>query len=173
MQHVGQQQRERLVADDLARAPHRVAEAERRLLAGEARLAGARQLSAPARSSSFVLPRSASVRSSSYCDVEMVLDHALVAAGDEDEMLDPGLARLVDHVLDRPGGRRRSASPSGTALVAGRKRVPRPATGKTALRMRFIVLWGSAMTGGGGRAEARRMLTAESLGRLRPLSLRP
>ena len=33
--------------------------------------------------------------------VEMVLDHALVAAGDEDEMLDAGLARLVDHVLDQ------------------------------------------------------------------------
>ena len=32
--------------------------------------------------------------------VEMILDHALVAAGDEDEMLDPGFARLVDHVLD-------------------------------------------------------------------------
>ena len=33
--------------------------------------------------------------------VEMVLDHALVAAGDEDEMLDAGLARLVDDVLDQ------------------------------------------------------------------------
>ena len=32
--------------------------------------------------------------------VEMVLDHALVAAGDEDEMLDAGLARLVDDMLD-------------------------------------------------------------------------
>src|ERR1044071_3828239 len=31
----------------------------------------------------------------------MVLDHRLVAAGDEDEMLDAGLARLVDHVLDQ------------------------------------------------------------------------
>ena len=33
--------------------------------------------------------------------VEMVFDDALVAAGDEDEMLDAGLARLVDHVLDQ------------------------------------------------------------------------
>ena len=33
--------------------------------------------------------------------VEMVLDHALVAPGDEDEVLDAGLARLVDHVLDQ------------------------------------------------------------------------
>ena len=41
MQHVGQQQRERLVADDIARAPHGMAETERRLLAREARLARA------------------------------------------------------------------------------------------------------------------------------------
>ena len=33
--------------------------------------------------------------------VEMVLDDALVAPGDEDEMLDPGLAGLVDGVLDQ------------------------------------------------------------------------
>ena len=33
--------------------------------------------------------------------VEMVLDDALVAAGDEDEMLDAGLARLVHRVLDQ------------------------------------------------------------------------
>ena len=33
--------------------------------------------------------------------VEMILDHALVAAGDEDEMLDAGLARFVHHVLDQ------------------------------------------------------------------------
>jgi len=31
----------------------------------------------------------------------MILDDALVAPGDEDEMLDPGLARLVDHMLDQ------------------------------------------------------------------------
>src|SRR5262245_34891857 len=31
--------------------------------------------------------------------VEMVLDDSLVAAGDEDEVLDAGLARLVDHML--------------------------------------------------------------------------
>jgi hypothetical protein len=33
--------------------------------------------------------------------VEMVLDDGLVAAGDEDEMLDAGLARFVDHMLDQ------------------------------------------------------------------------
>ena len=44
MQHVREQQRERLVADDVARAPNGVAEAERRLLAGEARAAGLGQI---------------------------------------------------------------------------------------------------------------------------------
>jgi hypothetical protein len=43
-QHVGQQQRERLVADQFARAPDRMAEAERRLLAGEAESTGLRQV---------------------------------------------------------------------------------------------------------------------------------
>ena len=33
--------------------------------------------------------------------VEMILDGALVAAGDEDEMLDAGRPCLVDHVLDQ------------------------------------------------------------------------
>ena len=33
--------------------------------------------------------------------VEMVLDDAFVAPGDEDEMLDAGLARFVHHVLDQ------------------------------------------------------------------------
>ena len=99
-QHVGQQHGERLVADDVARAPHRVAEAERRLLAGEARLPGAEQVLrqrvefglavfAVQRRFEFVLA------------VEMILDDALVAAGDEHEMLDAGLARFVDHVLDQ------------------------------------------------------------------------
>ena len=99
-QLVRQHHRERLVADDVARAPHRVAEAERRLLPGETHGAGfglvARQdlhlglLAARGeRGVEFVHP------------VEMVLDHALVAAGDEDEMFDAGFLGLVDHILDQ------------------------------------------------------------------------
>src|SRR5258706_12408874 len=42
----------------------------------------------------------------------------------------------------------------GLALVAGRKRVPRPATGNTALVIRFIALRGSETTGAGGRTRA-------------------
>ena len=33
--------------------------------------------------------------------VKMVLDHALVAASDKDEMLDAGFPGLIDHVLDQ------------------------------------------------------------------------
>ena len=99
-QHVGQQQRERLVADDFARAPHRMAEAERRLLAGEADGAGFRQ----GLRQQLQFRRLAALDQGHFeleLAVEMVLDDALVAAGDEDEMLDAGLARLVDHVLDQ------------------------------------------------------------------------
>ena len=84
----------------------------------------------------------------------MILDHRLVAAGDEDEVLDAGLAGLVDHVLQHRAVDDHIIS-FGTAFVAGRKRVPRPATGKTALRIRFIdrtTLEGivGKDTGGGG-----------------------
>ena len=120
MQHVGQQHREGLVADDVAGAPDGVAEAERRLLAGEARLRRRRGRSRAQLLELLVLPRSASVRVELVGDVEMVLDHALVAAGDEDEMLD---ARPRAPRRRRAGSTGRSTTVSislGTALVAGR-----------------------------------------------------
>ena len=100
-QFVRQHHRERLVADDVARAPHRMAEPERRLLPGKARGAGvglvARQ--------NLLLGLLVAARGQRGVElehlVEMVLDHALVAAGDEDEMLDAGLLGLVDHILDQ------------------------------------------------------------------------
>jgi len=76
-----------------------VAETERRLLAGEARGAGPRQVTGK----QLELRALAAL---GQCElqlelaVEMILDHPLVAAGHEDEVLDPGIARLVDHVLD-------------------------------------------------------------------------
>ena len=62
---------------------------------------GARQVVATSSSSSALALRSRERHLELELAVEMVLDHALVAAGDEDEMLDAGLARLVDHVLDQ------------------------------------------------------------------------
>ena len=87
---------------------------------------------------SAFLPRAASVASSSIHPVEMVLDHALVAAGDEDEMLDAGFLGLVDHILDQRLVDDRSASPSASPWWrAGRGcRDRRP--GKTALRTSFM-----------------------------------
>src|ERR1700743_46830 len=41
----------------------------------------------------------------------------------------------------------------GIALVAGRKRVPRPATGNTALRTRFVVILKSLSDGSGGKGK--------------------
>ena len=59
-------------------------------------------------------------------DVEIILDDVLVAAGDEDEVLDAGFARLVDHILDhrlvddgqhllrdRLGGRQKTRAETG------------------------------------------------------------
>ena len=65
-QHVRQQQRERLVADQFARAPHRVAKPERLLLAGEAGRAGDRQILGHELERLMLLPLE-SVISSSNC----------------------------------------------------------------------------------------------------------
>jgi hypothetical protein len=60
-------------------------------------------------------------------------------AGHEDEVGDAGRPRLVDGVLDE-GAVHSVKTSLGTDLVAGRKRVPSPATGKTALvTLRCIV----------------------------------
>ena len=96
----GKQQRERLVADQFARAPDRVAEPERLLLAGEAGRAGLGQIVAQHIERLLLLPLEQRHFQLELA-VEMILDDALVAAGDEDEMLDAGLAGLVDHVLDQ------------------------------------------------------------------------
>ena len=97
--HVGQQQREGFVADQFAGAPDGVAETERLLLAGEARLAGQRL--EPLQLGELVVLAALGERMVQLeLDVEMVLDDRLVAAGHEDEMLDARLARLVDHILD-------------------------------------------------------------------------
>ena len=97
--HVGEEDGEGLVADDLARAPDRVAEAERLLLAGEADGAGRRPL-AHQLVEGRLLVAVAERRLELVGDVEMILDRHLAAAGDHDEMLDSGRARLLDRVLD-------------------------------------------------------------------------
>jgi hypothetical protein len=97
--HVGQEQRERLVADQVARAPDGVAEAERNLLAREAGLAGARLQTLEMRELVILAALRQRVVELEL-QVEMILDDTLVAAGHEDEVLDPGFARLVHDILD-------------------------------------------------------------------------
>jgi hypothetical protein len=77
-----------------------VAKPERLLLPREARGAGMRQL-LPQEIERLVLLPLEQRHLQLELAVEVVLDDALVAAGDEDEVLDPGLARLVDDMLDQ------------------------------------------------------------------------
>ena len=102
LQHefIRQHHRERLVADDVAGAPHGVAEPERRLLPGEAHGAGFRLVARQDVDLGFLAARGERGVELIH-PVEMVFDHALVAAGDEDEMFDAGLLGLVDHILDQ------------------------------------------------------------------------
>ena len=97
-QLVGKQHRERLVADDLARAPDGMAEAERLLLADRDDRAG-REARAGKRVER--LAARGHGRLELVGNVEMVLERALAAAGDEDHLLDPRLARLLDRILDQ------------------------------------------------------------------------
>ena len=99
-QHVRQEESERLVSHQLTRAPHRMAETQRQLLASEARLAGAGQVAREELQIGLALALGQGQLELELA-VEVVLDDGLVAAGHEDEVLDAGLARLVHHVLDQ------------------------------------------------------------------------
>ena len=68
----------------------------------------------------------------------MVLDRGLAAAGDEDELLDAG-GEASSTAYWISGLSTTGSISLGIALVAGRKRVPRPATGRTALRTRWAM----------------------------------
>ena len=89
----------RLAAGQVPRAPDGVAEAERLLLAHEQHLAGgadngrhALQLRLPAALAQGLVQF--------QLMIEVILDRALVAAGDEDEALDPRGRGLLDCVLN-------------------------------------------------------------------------
>ena len=97
-QVVGKQHRERLVADDLASAPDSVAETERLLLPDRDELAeaGARRLQ---RIEAFALLPHRGFELEG--GIEIIDQRRLSAAGDEDQLLDPRLARFVDRILDQ------------------------------------------------------------------------
>ncbi len=94
----GRMHGEGLVAHEFAGAPDRMAETERLLLAREARLACLRLVAGEG----FQFLGLAALGEGSVQfvrDVEMILDHGLVAARDENELLDSSRARLVHHML--------------------------------------------------------------------------
>ena len=98
--HVREQKRERFVADYVARTPHRMAETVGRLLAHETCRAGGGQRRVELGEEiglAFLAQRILKLVRA----IKIILDSALVAAGDEHDVLDPCAARLVDHVLDR------------------------------------------------------------------------
>ena len=97
--------------------------------------------------SRLVFPRPRSVASSSKAVVEVVLDGGLAAAGDDDDLGRAGGDRLFDPVLD-DGLVDEGSISLGCALVAGRKRVPSPAAGKTALRTLIDNSYPAAPIGG-------------------------
>ena len=98
-QHVGQQHREGLVADDVARRPDRMAEAARFLLAHEGDGADAgRRLGQ--RLGDRVLAIAAQRCVDLEGVVEMILDRRLHAAGHDDHVLDAGIECLGDDVVE-------------------------------------------------------------------------
>ena len=127
-----------------------MAETQRGLLAGEARRAGRRQV-AP---QSLQLARLAALGESPLqleVDVEMVFDHSLAAAGDEDEVLDAGRSRLVDDMLDDgPVHDRQHFLRDG--LRGGKKSGAQSGDGKTAFRMRALLRHMGSDGGNVGRA---------------------
>src|SRR5262245_47618065 len=82
MEHVGEKQRERLVANDLAGTPDRMAQPQRGLLARKAGLAGARQILREQIELRLLAAFSERPLQLELA-VEVILDHRLVAAGDE------------------------------------------------------------------------------------------
>ena len=95
----GSSKRERLVANQIAGAPDRMAKAERHLLAGEGCRAG-RGLDALQACKLFVFAALGKRIVKLKLDVEIVFDDALVAARDENQMFNASFQRLVDHILD-------------------------------------------------------------------------
>ncbi len=136
---VGQDDGEGLVADDVAGAPNGVAQALGLHLAGEAHLAGLGQLGVhDLQDLGLALGQELGLKLDLV--VEIILDRLFGAAGDEDDVLDPRLARLFHDV-----GEDRSVDDVqqllGRGLGAGQN--PRAETGHGQDRL--------TQAGGGGR----------------------
>ena len=115
---------ERLVADQLARDEHGVAEAERLALAHVGEVDQVRDLADLVEL--LALAARLEKRLELDRDVEVILDRVLAAAGDEDDVVDAGRDRFLDAVLNdrlvderqhflglRLGGRKKAGAEAG------------------------------------------------------------
>src|SRR5579883_1981248 len=96
---IGEKHGKGLVIDEIARAPHSMAEAERLLLAHIGDAAGCGE-PAPDLVELLELAALSQHALQLVAVIEMILDRRLAAAGDEDELLDAGRLRLLEGVLD-------------------------------------------------------------------------
>src|SRR5581483_2568166 len=99
-QDIGKEERERLIADELARAPYGMTEAEWLLLAGEAGRAWPGQVLIEKLELSSLAARGENLLEFEL-PVEMIFDDPLVSPGDEDEVLDACFLRFVHDMLDQ------------------------------------------------------------------------
>ena len=95
---VGQEHRERLVADEVLGHEHRVAEAQLLLLAHVGDLGEVADRADLAQLLDLALLLEQVLQL--VVEVEVVLDHALLRGGDDDHLLDAGGDGLLDRVLD-------------------------------------------------------------------------
>ena len=131
-QVVGEQHRERLVAHKVAGAPDRMAEAERLLLADIGEFARVRQ---PARDRRELGMLALSVSVVEFVRlIEVILDALLPRPVTKMNSSIPA-ARASSTAYWISGLSTTGSISLGTALVAGRNRVPSPATGNTAFRI--------------------------------------
>ena len=121
---VGEDHRERLVADEVLRHQDRVAEAELLLLADVGHLGQVADVADLAEHLDVALLLEQVLEL--VGQVEVVLDRPLLAGGDDDDLLDPGGDGLLDRVLDdrlvhqrqhllrlRLGGGQEAGAPAG------------------------------------------------------------
>jgi hypothetical protein len=97
---VGQQHGHRLAAGQMARAPDGMSEPERPLLPHEQHFAGRTDRCFHALQLCLAAAQAQGLVQFELM-IEVVLDGALVAAGDEDEALDPRSRGLLDRILDQ------------------------------------------------------------------------
>ena len=97
--HVGQEKRKRILANDVVGAPDSMAKAKRFLLAGEACRAWGWQIEFEIKQF-FLLVTALQDFLQLELPVEMILDNALVAARHKNEVLDFTVPGLVGHVLN-------------------------------------------------------------------------